>query len=67
MSKRWESPADDPEPPECDDELCEGGDDCTRSLDNPGCRCACHEEPEEPDGYQSEADLQALTDHYYPT
>ena len=65
---RWESPADDPEPPECDiDEECEGGDDCTRVSDDPsGCECACHKEPDGPDGYQSEADLQAITDHYYP-
>lgn len=62
MRTQWESPADDPDPPECDDEFCQGGDDCVE--DN--CQCECHKECEGPDGYQSEADLQALTDHYHP-
>ena len=49
MSKRWESPADDPDPPECDvDEECEGGDDCTSVSEGPGgCECACHKEVQE--------------------
>lgn len=59
MRAGWDYPAecDEPDPPECDVEDCNGDDEC---------ECECHKQPDEPDGYQSEADLQAITDHYYP-
>jgi hypothetical protein len=69
MRPRWESPADDPDPPECDiDEECEGGDDCTRVSDDPkGCECACHKTPEEPD-YEQAGTSQEVHDgpYHYP-